>query len=98
MSVIYGTNKNLWIQIQKWKWYPFTSLETKKKEKKMAAKSDHYMREPDVVCIYHNSDEDEQKLLLGDGLNELDYIQLFHYYEGDTAKPYPSRGRISNFL
>ncbi len=71
-------------------------LKQKKKKKQMAAKSDIYMREPDVVCIYHNSDEDEQKLL-ENGLNQLVLHHSFHY-EGDIAKPYHSRGRITDIL
>jgi hypothetical protein len=41
------------------------------------------MREPDVMCISDNSDEDEQKIL-ANGLNELALHPAFHY-EGDTA-------------
>jgi hypothetical protein len=67
------------------------------KKKQIAAKSDIYMREPDVVCISDNSYEDEQKIF-GNGLNELHLHPAFHYYESDIAKPYHSRGKISNIL
>ncbi len=87
MSVIYGNNKNdpnpnCWIQIRnpKMEMNPFiwNKKEEETDEKQMAAKSDNYMREPDVVYISDNSYEDEQ-IILRNGLNELLLHPAFHY-------------------
>jgi hypothetical protein len=51
----------------------------------MATKSDNYMREPDVMCISDNSDEDEQKIL-ANGLNELASHPAFHYEAGKCSR------------